>query len=154
MSATLGLHAYNALATPQPNWMVPFLSHARGWGDFELSALPWQARHLAVTHPALPVVTTIWLVRQRYDMIQVLLILTGNSNDRWFPSVSGYAYVMVVTWEGNHASGQPAWMAAYLEHLRAAVASRIPPGRLEAIDVIGLPGGHCALGAACRPPAS
>ena len=125
------------------------LNKAPRWSDFELPTLPWQARHLVVTDPALPVVTTIWQTRQRHDMTQVLIILTGNGNDRWFPSVSGYAYVMVVTWAGDHTSAQPAWMPAYLEQLRTAVAARIPPGCLEAIDVLGLSRGHCALMASC-----
>ena len=118
------------------------------WDDFDFSTIPWQTRHLVVKDPALPVVTTIWQTRQMSDKIQVLIILTGNGNDRCFPSVSGYAYVIVVTWAGTHAD-QHAWMPAYLAQLRDVVADRIPAGRLDAIDVLGLSRGHGVLMECC-----
>ena len=82
---------------------------------------------------------------------RVLVVLTGNGNDRCIDFGAGctYKYVVTVSWQGDHT--QPVeWLPSYLENLRDAISAQVPQGLLKGVDLLGLSRGHMALMACCE----
>ena len=90
----------------------------------------------------IPAVANVWRnAEARQQNIDVLVILTGDANDRHFPCGS-YDFVAAVGWGSDHTTN-PDWLPAYL--LRLADAASRYEGGLGSIDVVGLSRGHQAL---------
>ena len=79
------------------------------------------------------------------DAVHVLIVLTGNGNDR-YTKVCGYDYIINVTWAANHESN-PTWLPAYLLYMKRAIVCRF--GGMCHVDVLGLSRGHSALMYCC-----
>ena len=118
--------------------------------DFNFNSQSSIPRHLVTdiwTSARYPAVTSIWKKEgARSQDVQVLVILTGNGNDRYIRS-DVYDFVLCVTWGNNHETN-PGWLPRYL--LQIATAANNHEGGLEAIDVLGISRGHCALMACCE----
>ena len=117
---------------------------------FRFDAPMSQARHMVYDswrQVSLPAVANVWRSRSaRRNSVTVLVVLTGNGNDRYIHS-SAYDFVVTVTWDHNHETN-PTWLRMYLLHLASAAAKC--KGGLGAIDVLGLSRGHCALMSCCQ----
>ena len=91
--------------------------------------------------------TNIWKrADAREDHVSVLVVLTGNANDRYIHS-DVYDFVVCVTWAHNHET-DPDWLARYLVEI--ASAAKACEAGLTAIDVLGISRGHSALMASCK----
>ena len=118
--------------------------------DFDLNSFNRTSRHLVTdiwTHATYPAVTIIWKNSSAWDAnVRVLVVLTGNGNDRYIHS-DAYDFLLCVTWGKSHETN-PGWLPGYL--LQIATAANNHEGGLEAIDVLGISRGHCALMACCE----
>ncbi len=127
-----------------------FLPRSIEANDFDFNSLSGNSRHLVYdtwTSTTYPAVTNIWKTRgARTGDVRVLVILTGNGNDRYIHS-DAYDFLLCVTWGSNHETN-PEWLPPYL--LKIADAASACEGGLGAIDVLGISRGHCALMASCQ----
>ena len=80
-----------------------------------------------------------------------LVILTGNSNERYIDlgSDSAYSYVITVSWSKDHSKAVP-WMPLFWERMRDLIAEGLGDKRLLGVDLLGLSRGHVALLACCE----
>lgn len=91
------------------------------------------------------VVVNSWQMKERSrdpeKSPNILVVLTGNSNDR-FIDMTNYDFVVCVTWSTDHKK-TTRWLPLLLGQLIHAAQSTWQ--EKVNLDVLGLPRGHCAL---------
>ena len=120
--------------------------------DFSITRPESRVRHKMFDNDNctdLPFVSSIFRNRApTSEKTDVLIVLTGNGNDRYLRS-SSYHYIIVVTWKGDHKKA-PYFLPEYLLALKEGVSSSFRNSRLVGVDVLGLSRGHCALMSCCK----
>ena len=99
-----------------------------------------------------PVIANIWpyAITQLHNW-SVLVVLTGNGNDRYtsMGDSCDYKYVISISWVGDH-SKPVQWFTNYLLFLRQVIRDAVPSNQAEVVDILGLSRGHVALMACCE----
>jgi len=91
------------------------------------------------------VVVNFWQVRGRRsddEKWKILVVLTGDSNDRWV-KFENYHFVVIVMWSTDHRH-TTRWLLELLIKLHGKMMKQWGEGEFH-YDLLGLSRGHCAL---------